>query len=75
MVVGVLALQGSFIEHVEILKKLNVETLLVKKIDDLNKIDGLIIPGGESTTIGKLLRVFNLFDPLKEKINSGEMAL
>lgn len=71
MIVGVLALQGSFIEHVEILKKLNVETLLVKKIDDLNKIDGLIIPGGESTTIGKLLRVFNLFGPLKEKINSG----
>ena len=68
MLVGVLALQGSFAEHLNIVKKLNVNAILVKTLDDLNQVDGLIIPGGESTTIGKLLKIFNLFDPLKEKI-------
>ena len=71
MVVGILALQGSFAEHQNIVKQLNVNTLLVKTIDELNKVDGLIIPGGESTTIGKLLKIFNLFEPLKEKIKNG----
>ena len=71
MLVGVLALQGSFVEHLNIVKKLNVNAILVKTLDDLNQVDGLIIPGGESTNIGKLLKIFNLFDPLKEKIMKG----
>ncbi len=71
MIVGILALQGSFIEHQNILNKINVTNILVKTIDDLNKVDGLIIPGGESTTIGKLLRIFNLLEPLKKKIEEG----
>lgn len=71
MLVGILALQGSFAEHNETLKKLNIETILVKTIDDLNKIDGLIIPGGESTAIGRLLRIYDLLEPLKQRIEKG----
>ena len=51
MLVGVLALQGSFAEHLNIVKKLNVNAILVKTLDDLNQVDGLIIPGGESIGI------------------------
>ena len=70
--VGVLALQGAFIEHYEFLKKFDfVEPLLVKKREDLDKVAGLIIPGGESTTIGKLLERYEIKDLLKEKIKNG----
>jgi len=55
-VVGVLALQGNFDSHIRILKKINLKHKLVKTSDDLSSIDGLIIPGGESTTITNLLR-------------------
>jgi len=55
-VVGVLALQGNFDSHIRILKKINLKHKLVKTSDDLNSVDGLIIPGGESTTITNLLR-------------------
>ncbi|GFR35868.1 hypothetical protein TCEA9_16800 [Thermobrachium celere] len=71
MRVGVLSLQGGVIEHINHLNKLNVEAIEVKKIDDLKKIDGIILPGGESTTIGKLLRDANLLTPLKALIQSG----
>ena len=54
--VGVLALQGNFDSHIRILKKINLKHKLVKTSDDLSSIDGLIIPGGESTTITNLLR-------------------
>ena len=54
--IGVLALQGNFDSHIKILKKINLKHKLVKTSDDLNFIDGLIIPGGESTTITNLLR-------------------
>ena len=54
--VGVLALQGNFDSHIRILKKINLKHKLVKTSDDLNSVDGLIIPGGESTTITNLLR-------------------
>ena len=53
MKVGVLALQGGVIEHVEMLKKIGVKPVLVKKESDLEDIDGIILPGGESTAIGK----------------------
>lgn len=65
MKIGVLALQGAFAEHVAILKKLGVAAVEVRKADQLAGLDGLIIPGGESTTIGKLAVDFGLFDPLK----------
>lgn len=70
--VGVLALQGAFIEHFDFLKRFDfVEPYLVKKKEDLDNVDGLIIPGGESTTIGKLLERYDMKDYLKEKIKSG----
>ena len=71
MKIGVLALQGAFIEHINILKNLNIETILVKKIEDLKDIDGLILPGGESTAMGKLLIDFNLATPIRTLIENG----
>lgn len=71
MKIGVLSLQGGVIEHISHLKKLDVDAFEIKKVEDLNKIDGIILPGGESTTIGKLLRDTNLFYPIKSLIESG----
>ncbi|HML88199.1 MAG TPA: pyridoxal 5'-phosphate synthase glutaminase subunit PdxT [Methylomusa anaerophila] len=72
MTIGVLALQGAVKEHLDRLNSLpDVAGLAVKKAADLNNIDGLILPGGESTTIGKLLREFNLSPILIDKINRG----
>ena len=65
MKIGVLALQGDFAEHIVMLKELNVETAEVRLPGHLNNLDGLIIPGGESTTIGKLAVAYNLMEPLK----------
>ena len=64
--VGVLALQGSFAEHLAVLKKIGVETVEVRLPDQLTDLDGLIIPGGESTAIGKLLVDFDLLEPLRK---------
>ena len=64
--IGVLALQGSFQEHIDTLHKLGVKTLEVRLPEQLEKVDGLIIPGGESTTIGKLAIDFGLFEKLKD---------
>jgi 5'-phosphate synthase pdxT subunit len=70
--IGVLAIQGAFREHQVMLDKLpNVQGVLVKYEQQLDEIDGLIIPGGESTAIGRLLRDFNLLDPLRKKILAG----
>ncbi len=66
MRIGVLALQGDFEEHISILKEIGVEACEVRLASDLDSIDGLIIPGGESTTIGKLAEDFALIEPLKE---------
>jgi len=55
-VIGVLALQGNFDSHVKILEKINLDHRLIKNTEDLNLLDGLILPGGESTTITNLLR-------------------
>ena len=65
MKIGVLALQGDFSEHIAMLKQLNVETSEVRLPEHLKGLDGLIIPGGESTTIGKLAVAYNLMEPLK----------
>ncbi len=64
--IGVLALQGDFYEHTIILQKIGVNPRLVKLPRDLVGLDGLIIPGGESTTIGKLAKAFDLITPLRE---------
>jgi 5'-phosphate synthase pdxT subunit len=66
MKIGVLALQGDFAEHLAILRRLSVETAEVRLPRHLNGLDGLIIPGGESTTIGKLSNDFGLMEPLRE---------
>ena len=65
MKIGVLALQGDFAEHITMLKRLGVETAEVRLPNQLNDLDGLIIPGGESTTIGKLAVDFGLIEPLR----------
>jgi 5'-phosphate synthase pdxT subunit len=66
MRIGVLAIQGDFSEHIVMLKRLGVETSEVRLPGQLNGLDGLILPGGESTTIGKLAVDFGLLDPLRE---------
>lgn len=66
MKIGVLALQGDFAEHISMLKKLGVEAFEVRLPKHLDGLDGLIIPGGESTTIGKLAVIYGLMEPLKE---------
>ncbi|MEW6180351.1 MAG: pyridoxal 5'-phosphate synthase glutaminase subunit PdxT [Chloroflexota bacterium] len=66
MKIGVLALQGAFIEHQHVLEKLGVETVQVRLPEHLAGLDGLIIPGGESTTISKLATAFGLMQPLRE---------
>jgi pyridoxal 5'-phosphate synthase pdxT subunit len=65
MNIGVLALQGDFAEHITVLKKLGVAALEVRLPEQLEGLDGLIIPGGESTTIGKLAVDFGLLEPLR----------
>ena len=65
MRIGVLALQGDFLEHQKILSKLDVEAPEVRLADELDGLNGLIIPGGESTTIGKLAVDFGLMEPLR----------
>jgi len=66
MKIGVLALQGDFAEHQVILEKLGVEVVQVRLPEHLAELNGLIIPGGESTTIGKLAVAYGLMDPLQE---------
>jgi 5'-phosphate synthase pdxT subunit len=69
--VGVLALQGDVREHISILESLGVEAVQTKKPGQLTHLDGLIIPGGESTTIGKMAVRFGLLEPLRESIADG----
>lgn len=69
--IGVLALQGSFIEHIAILERLGVEPPAVRLPEELVGLDGLIIPGGESTTIGKLAVTYRLIDELKRLGEDG----
>jgi len=66
MRIGLLALQGDFAEHSAVLKKLGVEVVEVRLPEQLSGLDGLIIPGGESTTIGKLAEDFGLIEPLRK---------
>ena len=69
--VGVLALQGDVREHIRILKSLGAEASEIKKPDQLDLVEALVIPGGESTTIGKLAVRFGLLEPLRESVDEG----
>ena len=69
--IGVLALQGDFLEHQQILTHLGASVKEVRLPEDLEHIDGIIFPGGESTTMANLLDVFSLRKPLIEKIKKG----
>ena len=65
MKIGVLALQGAFIEHIHKLKQLGIQAVEVRLPQDMLGLDGLIIPGGESTTIGKLMVSYDLMEPIR----------
>ena len=69
--VGVLSLQGDFREHLQVFQRLGINAQPVRRASELSSISGLVIPGGESTTIGKLSRIFELFDPIKKIIEDG----
>ena len=71
MKIGVLALQGSYLEHIQMLKDIGVDYVPVKLPEDISDISGLIIPGGESTTIGTLMLKHGLLYPIKQKIENG----
>ncbi len=72
MKIGVLALQGAFIEHIHAVQKLGVEAVELRQLADLEQqLDGVILPGGESTVQGKLLRELGMFEPLQGKITRG----
>jgi 5'-phosphate synthase pdxT subunit len=71
MKIGVLASQGAFIEHIEILEKLDAEALPVRLPGELKGLDGLIIPGGESTTISRLMTAYNLMEKIGAMAREG----
>ncbi|RMF05678.1 pyridoxal 5'-phosphate synthase glutaminase subunit PdxT [Candidatus Woesearchaeota archaeon] len=69
--IGILALQGDFAEHVQVVKRLKAEPVLVKTPDSLASVDALIIPGGESTTISRLMKKSGIFPLLKRLVGEG----
>ena len=72
--VGVLALQGDVREHLSVLGSLGVHPVPVRRVGELHSVSGLVLPGGESTTIAKLARTFGLFEPLRRRIAEGMPA-
>ena len=71
MKVGVLALQGDVREHIAALRSCEVKAIPVRRASEIESIDALVLPGGESTTIAQLAEVFGIFDLIKNKINDG----
>jgi pyridoxal 5'-phosphate synthase pdxT subunit len=71
LTVGVLALQGDVREHTHALETAGAQAVPVRRGDELAKVDGLVLPGGESTTIVKLAKIFDLYEPLRERIAAG----
>ncbi|MDJ0663703.1 MAG: pyridoxal 5'-phosphate synthase glutaminase subunit PdxT [Acidimicrobiia bacterium] len=69
--VGALALQGDFREHLAVVRRLGADGIEVRTPEDLEGLDALIIPGGESTTIGRLANIYGLIDPLRSRITEG----
>jgi 5'-phosphate synthase pdxT subunit len=72
--IGVFALQGDVREHLAVLRGLGAEAVAVRRPAELAACDGLVFPGGESTTMVKLARIFELFDPVRERIEGGMPA-
>lgn len=72
MKIGVLALQGAVAEHIRSLQLAGAEAVSVKRVDELDELDGIVIPGGESTTIGKLMRKYDFMDALKQFSAQGK---
>jgi pyridoxal 5'-phosphate synthase pdxT subunit len=70
-VIGVLALQGDVREHLHVLESLGARPVAVRRESELASVDGLVVPGGESTTMAKLARIFELLDPLRARIADG----
>ena len=73
MKVGVLAVQGDFVEHIAVLRKLGVEGLEMRLPDQLEELDGLIIPGGESTTLSRLMSIYQLREPIDDMARQGKV--
>lgn len=71
MKIGVLAAQGAFVEHLEVLRRLDIEAVFVRLPQQLEGLGGLIIPGGESTTISKLTLAYGLQDKISEMVEAG----
>ena len=69
--VGVLALQGDVREHLAALERLGVATTRVRRPEEVDSVDGLVVPGGESTTMAKLARTFGVLEPLRKRIEAG----
>jgi 5'-phosphate synthase pdxT subunit len=72
--IGVLAVQGDVREHVRVLDGLGVRAITVRRTSELEACDGLVIPGGESTTMAKLARTFDLFEPIRQRVKEGMPA-
>lgn len=75
MKVGILALQGSFVEHAQILQKLKVDFIYVRTKEDLQDLTHFIIPGGESTTLRKLLEAYRMWSVLESRIMNRELRV
>ena len=73
--IGVLALQGDFREHIQVLRELGAECVEVRTVEELDLVDALVIPGGESTAIGRLARIYGLIEPLRTRIEGGMPVL
>ncbi len=69
--IGVLALQGDVREHVAALRDSGAEPVPVRRVTELSEVDGLVLPGGESTTMSRLLDIFGLLEPLRERVAAG----
>jgi 5'-phosphate synthase pdxT subunit len=71
MEIGVLALQGAVSEHIEMLRKIGANAYPVRKAEEIEHIDGIVIPGGESTTMGRLIKSFELEEVIRKRFNKG----
>lgn len=69
--IGVLALQGDVVDHMRALEAAGARAVRVRRASELDAVEGLVIPGGESTTMSKLLEIFDLFEPVKKRLDAG----
>ena len=74
-IIGVLAVQGDVLEHVRMLAEAGAQPRLVRRSEDLEGLQGILVPGGESTTIGKLARAYELVEPIRERARGGMPVL